>query len=262
MTVTDALPSGAYTLNIAGVEITVFPRSEFVKERFIYKAGEHATFIGPTQNGKTSLAFECLEEVATPELPAYVAVSKPRDPVTDKWGKRLDYRRVSNWPPPYRMSDLWKDKPSGYLVWPKFGDIDNDVANSAQITRLLLAERYTAGVRNQKAILVLDDTFVKSKILKLDSEMMTLLAMSGAMGIGVWVFVQKPTGAGDTALMSYGNSEHLFLCYDPDKRNRERFDEIGGVDPRLVREIVANLKPYQFLYIKRTGRKMCIVDSK
>lgn len=251
--------SGAYQNELG---VWVFPRKEFARERFDYKPGHHVAFIGPTQHGKSRLAFELVEEVADGEnLPVYVAVSKPRDGVTEAAGKRMQLRRVSDWPPKQRLRDYFAEKPKGYLVWPKFGDIDADVANSAAVTRRLLNDRYTAGVKNEHAILFLDDTFVKSRIQKLDPEMRTLLAMSGAMGIGVWVFVQKPTGMGDTAIMSYSASEHIFVCFDPDKRNRQRYDEIGGVDPKLVERIVLNLKPYQFLYIKRTGRFMCIVDK-
>lgn len=239
----------------------VIGRQEFARDRFDYQAGDHIVFGGPTTGGKTTLAFELLRYCATPELPAYIAVSKPRDPVTTEWGHRLGFRRVSQWPAPRTVKELMGEKPRGYLVWPKYGDLNTDVERSAYITRALLMERYAAGARNKQAILVMDDTFVKSKVLGLDKEMTTVLAMAAAMGIGLWVFVQKPTGAGTTALFSYGNAEHVFLTYDPEGRNQVRYDEIGGVDSRVVRDAIKTLLPYQFLYIKRTGRFICIVDK-
>ena len=242
--------------------LTVFSRQEFASERFDYKAGEHVVFGGPTQRGKTTLAFQLLRYVATPELPAYVAVCKPNDPTTAREGARLHFRRVSDWPAPKKIGEVFGgEKPSGYLVWPKFGDIDNDIQRCAEVTRRLLADRYTQGVRNKRGILVMDDTMVKSKILGLDREMTTILAMSGAMGIGQWTFVQKPTDSGRAAIWSYGASEHLFLTHDPDRNSQRRYDEIGGVDPKFVTQATADLKPYQFLYIKRTGKYACIVDS-
>lgn len=242
--------------------VTVFTREEFCRSRFWYKPGQHVLFAGPTQRGKTTLAFNLLEYTATPEMPVYVAVCKPNDPVTAKWGEKLGYRRVTTWPPPPAI-DSAKRHPAGYLIWPMFGNVNEDVARCAQVTRALLEERYASGAKRKKSpcILMLDDTVVKSKILKLDDIMTTHLAMAGAMKIGGWYFVQKPTGSGQAALWSYGMSEHTFLFRDPDKRNRMRYDEIGGVDPRLVSAVTQELDNYQCLYIQRDGARICIVDK-
>lgn len=239
----------------------VFTRNEFAAARFDYKPGEHVLFGGPTQRGKTSLAFQLLEYCATPDLPAFVAVSKPQDKVTAKEGVRLGFRRVDNWPAPMKIGEMWQGKPRGYLIWPRFGDMDNDVTRCAEVTERLLKDRYTRGVRREKGILVMDDTMVKSKILGLDKSMTTILAMSGAMGIGMWTMVQKPTDSGRASLWAYGASEHLFLTRDPDAYNRQRYSEIGGVDPILIKDISKSLGPYEFLYIKRTESYMCIVGK-
>jgi hypothetical protein len=92
--------------------------------------------------------------------------------------------------------------------------------------------------------------------------MVKVLTMSGAMGIGGWFFVQKPTGAGNTAIWSFSQSDHVFIARDPDKRNRERYTEIGGFDSKEVERITMTLERYQFLYLEREHRYMCIVDSK
>lgn len=242
--------------------IAVIPRRKFASEYFDYKPGEHVVFGGPTQRGKTTLAFELLEYVASPDLPAYVAVSKPRDPTTERAGERLGFRRVSNWPAPKKLNEIWDGPPPGYLVWPKFGDMNTDVDRCAAITLRLLEDRYAAGARHKQGILVMDDTMTKSKLMNLDKPLTTHLAMSGAMGIGVWTFVQKPTDSGRTVIWSFSQSEHLFLTHDPDRKSQMRYDEIGGVDPKDVIRYTNSLKPYQFLYIKRTEKHSCIVDSK
>lgn len=240
----------------------VIPRQEFASERFDYKPGQHVVFIGPTQKGKTSLGFTLLEYVATPQLPAYVAVSKPRDPVTEREGKRLGFRRTAEWPASPRVRDLWEDKPSGYLVWPRLGNMDSDLQHASRTTANLIGDIYSGGRVGKKAILVLDDTVIKSKVLNLDREMVTVLTMSGAMGVGGWFFVQKPTDAGKTALWSYSQSEHVFIGNDPDRKNRERLSEIGGFSTAELSEITRTLRPYQYLYVERTHNYMCIVDSK
>jgi hypothetical protein len=240
----------------------VFGRHEFASRRFTYEPGQHVLFAGPTQMaGKTTLAFQLLEYTATPEMPAYVAVSKPDDKVTREEGTRLHYRFVETWPVERKVSELWDGKPPGYVIWPKFGDIDTDAERAAQVTGALLRDRYAAGVRKQPGILVCDDTVVKSKLLGLDRYMTTHLAMAGAMKLGGWYFVQKPTDSGQTSVWAMGNCAHVFMSRDKDRRNRIRYDEIGGFDRNQVGEITNSLKPYQFLYVNNKG-EMCIVDSK
>jgi len=259
---TEASPeeptSGAYQRSD---RIWVFPRKEFCQERFSYKAGQHVVFAGPTQNGKTSLAFDLLEECATVDVPALVVVSKPTDPVTSKRGRELGYRRVEDWPPKTTLKEMRDGKPRGYLLWPKFGDMESDVANASEVTSRFLSYTYANGARNKKAIIILDDTYLKARVLGLDRQMTTIHAMAGAMGIGAWTFIQKPTGAGETMLIAYGSSDHLFLFNEPDKKYRERYGEIGGIDPKLVERTVMSLDEYQALYIRRAGRHMCIVDK-
>jgi len=239
-----------------------FPRDEFASTRFDYKPGEHVVFAGPSQQaGKTTLSFKLLEYQVTPEFPAWVIVSKPKDPVTSREGARLGFRRVDTWPVERKVQELWDGKPRGYLIWPNFGDIDTDAQRASSVSAAVFRDRYAAGVKGDKGIIVADDTVVKSKLLGLDRYMTTHLAMAGAMDVGGWYFVQKPTGSGQAALWSYGNSSHIFLSRDKDRRNRLRYDEIGGVDRGLVGEITQHLKPFQFLYLNGKG-EMCIVDSK
>jgi hypothetical protein len=241
----------------------IIPRDEFCCCRIVIKPGQHIVFAGPTQNGKTELAFCLLEHVATPEIPAYVAVSKPRDPVSSKWGQKLGYRRVSDYPPPPKIKEMFAEgKPSGYLIWPDMSGSDTAVSNAAEVTRKLVNGAYADGAKGKKCILVLDDTVIKSKMLGLDTEMTMVATMAGAMGISGWFFVQKPTDAGKTALWAFSQSDHIFIARDPDKRNRERYTEIGGFDSKEVERISQTLKTYQFLYLERKHRYMCIVDSK
>lgn len=254
MTISDAPPRR----KLHGLEI--FSREEFGSRYFWYEPGQHVLFGGPTQRGKTELAFNMLQYVARPDFPAYVAVCKPNDPTTAKWGKRLGFKRVTSWPIPPQLGS----KPPGYLVWPKFGDVNTDVDQCARVTRSLLENLYAQGAKGKKksqCTIVLDDTVIKSKILRLDDIMTTHLAMAGAMGIGGWYFVQKPTDSGRTAIWSYSMCEHAFLFSDPVKSSRERYDEIGGVDPHFVENVTMALKPFQCLYIRRTGAQMCIIDK-
>jgi hypothetical protein len=244
----------------------VIPRREFASERFDYKPGQHAAFLGPTQRGKTELAFTLLEHTATPEMPAYVIVSKPTDTATSKWARKLGYRPIGEFPPPPKIQEMVNGKPAGYIVWPDMRDPGSAASNATGVSRQVINGIYshaaTRKTRRYPSILVLDDTVAKSKVLHLDNDMVMVLTMAGAMGVGGWFFVQKPTDAGKAAIWSYSQSEHIFITKDPDKRNRERYGEIGGFNPKEIDAVSQSLKPYQFLYLERTHGYMCIVDSK
>src|ERR1700760_485461 len=243
--------------------ITVIRRQAFCRDYFHYKPGEHVVFGGPTTRGKTTLSFDLLEYIANPDFPAYVAVSKPRDKVTAQRGKELGFRRVSEWPPPKKIQEMFGgQRPSGYLVWPQFGDLDTDMERCAVLTEKLLMERYASGVspKSKGGILSLDDTMVKAKIMGLDKPMVTILAMAGAMDIGEWTFVQKPTDSGSTVLWSYEQSTHMFLTKGGDDRMLNRYAEIiGGDHGKMAKRIIPTLKPFEFLYIHKTEGYMNIV---
>lgn len=247
--------------------MTVIRRKSFCRDYFDYKSGEHVVFGGPSQHGKTSLAFDLLEYCATPDHPAYLAVSKPRDPVTERRGKELGFRRVSDWPPPKKLGDyeiFGGKKPPGFLIWPPFGDLNKDMERCAVITEKLLMERYANGAskKSKGGIMVMDDTMVKAKIMGLDKQMVTLLAMAGAMDIGEWVFVQKPTDSGRTTLWGYEMAGHVFLTKGGDDKMLSRYSEIvGSENGAIAKRVIPTLKPYEFLYVHKAKGFICIVGA-
>lgn len=245
--------------------IWVIPRTEFCQSRWIYKKGQHVVFAGPTQRaGKSTLAFALLEYTATPQMPVYVSVSKPADKVTTEEGARLGYRRVSDYPFPATFRELVdkQSKPSGYLIWPDMRDPKTAMGNATDVTSKLIDGVYADGAKGKPCILYLQDTVTKSKVLGLDTQMVMVITMSGAMGIGGWFEVQKPSDAGKAALWSYPNAEHVFISKDPVKRNRDYYNDIGGFDGNVVSTVSMSLQKYQFLYLERSNGYMCIVDSK
>lgn len=241
-----------------------YPRHYFAERVFDYTPGDHVVFGGPTQiSGKTQLAFDLLEFTATPECPAFVAVSKPRDAVTSYYAKKYDWKIVREWPPTKSMREYFGHKYSGYVIWPKFGDLDTDAENAYRVESRMLRDLYAkgAGKKPKHGIVVMDDTRDKEKVIGLKFEMTQYLAMAGAMGLGEWCFVQKGSQQGDTMQMAYPNAQHVFLFYDPTVRGREYYGDIGGVDPDYIDFVLKNLKKRQCLYIKRSGPELAIIDS-
>lgn len=250
----------AFRRNAVGLEVV--PRTLFCARYFHYKPGQHVLFGGPSTHGKTSMAFDLLEYTATPELPCFVAQSKPRDPVTETRAEQLGLETVSEWPPPKRLHEYWRGKPRGYVVKPKFGDLNRDMSRCAELTAKLLNDRYTQGVNGKQGIAVMDDTMIKAKVMGLDGEMVTILAMAGAMGLGLWTFVQKVTDSGRTPLWAYSQSAHKFLLHDPVQAAQKVYADKVSMDWRDYARATGSLEEYQFLYVNTEKNYLCVVDAK
>jgi hypothetical protein len=230
-----------------------FSRDEFIAERWDYSAGEHVTFLAPTQAGKTTLAFELLEETATVDVPAIVLVQKRKDDTLSKWTEHFKSKgwiQTKVWPP----NPLRKKAP-GYILWPAHSkDPDETNTRLRGIFRRAILDSYNKGNR----ILFADETYYLSDRLDLDDELIQIWAQGAGMGCALWAATQRPA---HVPLWAYSQAEHLFIANDPDRRARIRYGEIGGINPKFVEQQVERLPKYHWLYIRRTGPKTCIVEA-
>lgn len=233
--------------------VRAYTRSDFVERVWAYQAGQHVTILGPTGSGKTHLAYQLLEQTAHPDLPALVLVMKPRDKTTSKFTKRVAYRKVTNWP---QLPSPWRPrKPPGWVLWPKHTfDPDVDLVEHWAVFRRAVLDSYKRGNR----ILFADETRSLERELGLNREMVTVWTKGRSMGTGIWAASQVPKFISTEA---YSQASHVFLANIPDRRDQERFGEISGVDPALVRHVVQNLKRHQWLYIRQEDGAMCVVEA-
>lgn len=212
------------------------------------------TLIGPTGYGKTTLAYQLMQKTTTPELPGLILVMKPQDDTVAEWTKRLGYKIIRDWPPPPSLSPFGR-KVSGYVLWPKHTfEPNTDEPEHYRIFRKAILGSYKSGNR----IIFADELYSLVNELDLRRELVTLWSKGRSMRTGLWGATQKPT---HVPLWAYNQAEHLFLSYEPDKRGRERFAEIGGVDPKIINDTVLQLEKFQWLYIRRDGGTMCIIEK-
>lgn len=229
---------------------------EFLDEVFDYQAGEHVTVLAPSGGGKTHLLYELLEVTARPELQGIVFVMKPRDETVDKFTKRTGFRVVRQWPPPLRTR-LGSSKPPGWALWPKHS-FDPDVDDSRQwaIFKSAIQDSYKRGDR----ILVADETYSLENELPnggLTKWIRMVQTKGRSMRAGMWAASQRPA---NISMWAY-QAHHLFLGNDPTDDAQKRLSEIGAaVDKHLVREVIGELRQYEWLYIHRDSRTMCIVE--
>jgi len=228
------------------MRVASFSRDEFLNERFDYQPGEHTSFIEPTQGGKTHLMYQMLDVAMTqnPQLRTVSLMPKSRDPATHQWAERLDLKIIDGWPPP---KGWFADAPRGYVLWPKHlkgADPAVNRAHLAGIFRRCAHDQFQRG----DSITVADDIYVLAVLMDLNMDLEEFWVAGSAGGAGLWGTLQKPSGTlggGSVSSFTYNSPTHVILGHDPDERNQKRFSEIGGVDPKMVSGLVANLPKHR-----------------
>lgn len=237
------------------------PRLDFIRSVWRYVMGEHVTFIGATQSGKTTLAFQLLDATTSTDLQGVVLVMKPKDDVPATWMKRLGYKRVNTWPP-ITASRFHPSKPRGWVVWPKLGDIEADDSRLRTVFHAVFRENYSGSAKRKTGgrIIFADEvTGLVDLGGHLPSDLNSTWMRGSSMRLGMWAATQRPFYA---PMHAYNAARHLFLHRDDDERNLKRYTEIGGVDPALIWQVVTTqLNLHEFLYIRKTDRTMCIVEA-
>lgn len=208
------------------------------------------SFIGPTGSGKTHLALPLLARSVREGLPGYITVMKPRDKTVGDFLKAHDgWKRILTYPPPPAVGK----RPRGYVVWPHHtNDPEADERRHEEIFRRMHRQLYVKG----DSIIFDDEAVSLVREMNMRADLVRIWTKGRSIGAGLWAATQRPSLV---PLEMYDQAEHLFLAHDADRRNRERFGEIGGVDPDMVMWVVEHLPKWHWLYIRRSDRTMCVV---
>jgi len=168
---------------------------------------------------------------------------------------------VRDWPPSRLRRLVLREKRPGWVLWPgETDDPDADDRRHAAIFRRCLRERYRSAGRakGKPCIVFADETYSLEHEMKLTRDLVRIWTKGRSVGCGLFAASQRPVWISRWALQAH----HLFLGYDPDRQMQQRYGEIGGgIDPDVVRDAVARLKEFQFLYLNRQERTMAIIDA-
>lgn len=246
------------------MRIARFGREEFLTSRWDYRPGQHVSVIAPTQNGKTTWLFELLRNSDTSwcSVPPVMLVAKPQDRVVAAGLEDIGYAETPRWPPRRRRGWWREEEPAGFGLWPRhLKDVEpeQNAAHLARAFRPALQDLYWKG----NSICIADEVYHLCVVLGLSTQLTQHWTQGGGMGSGLWSATQKPSGTQQGSIPSfmYNSPTHTFLGRDPDKRNRDRFGEIGGVDAKFLSETVLKLQKYEWLYIHRDGPWYAIVEA-
>jgi hypothetical protein len=244
------------------MRVARFSRAEFLASYWNYRPGEHVSLIGPTQQaGKTRMLFDLLgaTDWSWCSVPPTVLVAKPRDSTVAAGTGRLGWEVTSRWPP---RKKVFSAQPPGYAMWPKHlkdATVEQNNAHLRTAFEPAIQDHFWKG----NSLIVADEVYYLSSVLGMDDLLIRHWTQGMGMGAGLWSATQRPSGTSGKPIpgFMYNSATHTFLARDPDKRNRQRFAEIGGVDPELIEYTTMNLAPFQFLYIHRAGPYMAIVEA-
>lgn len=206
-----------------------------------WKQGEHISVIGTTGTGKTILETELLK---VRDHVVFIA-TKPEDTSLSRLEKR-GYVRVHAFPkhPP--------DDIDRYLLWvPGAGSMspeaqlrDRAVIKDA-LTRIF--EGPKGGRPGRWAVCIDEARYVSDPaFLGLQQQIKHILIQGRSLKLSLVLGFQRPSWVPAEA---YDQPSYLFIAQDNDRRNVQRFREIGGVDGETVAQTVKALRRFEWCFV-------------
>jgi hypothetical protein len=244
-------------------------RREWLEDYFDWNPGEHIVEIEPTGGGKTTLAYQVIDQIIR-RYPGQSFVSfmpKPRDPSTVAWAAALNLRETPVWPP---QRKLLQPKPTGYVLWPRHR-MDLPPSERKRLVGDVLKTGLNAQYVRGNSLSLIDDAHSAATYMDLNDHIEEILVNGRAGGAAVFLALQKPSGtinAGGITTYAYQSPTHFLFGKDTVAANLKRLSEIGGgIDPAKVEDIVRNLRLYrigkntisQKLYIDKRGPYLALV---
>jgi hypothetical protein len=220
---------------------------DFMNLIFDWRQNQHVGAVGPTEQGKTNLIYHILERR---KYVTYFSI-KTYDETLDAYATHGGYERIEEWPPmrkrlgksrPYTAAEMPRR-----LLWPDATELDSEQHQIVQFDNAL-KDIYSRG----GWCTVLDDYWYIANILKFELHTKKFLANARSNYIPMVIAAQRP--AGNRLVELFDQTTHLFFFRDNDEPNLKRISGVGSLSSKAIQAFVANLEPYQALYINtRTG---------
>lgn len=213
----------------------------FINYVFDWQQDEHVAEIGPTGTGKSNLTYAILP------LRQYTTffATKPRDQTLEKFARSGGFVKIEDWPPtkgrgPLKRPLTAEEMPKR-LLWPPVRSL-NAIGNQREVFAKAIADIYAQGCW----CVVWDEFWYMCTLLKLENEARVFLQQARSNMISFVMGAQRPSRV---PLEVFDQSTHLFFSRDNDERNLERISGVGWLASQPIKQLVASLEKYQFLYI-------------
>ena len=260
-----------YVDEIPDSKVQVIPRKRFIAEfGEQYQPGQHVTFLGPSGRGKTTLAMQLLLSARQHNLDLRAVVLhgkiRNRDHVISDLQKHSGMPIVTSWPPGGIRARHRARKYRGAILRPLVKPLDNPQQENDLLTSEYRKATHSSYHAPQKkpVILLVDEAHQTHTDLGLRKECEGPL-MRGRPVCGEWSLVQSGRYV---SYHVYDQAEWVFMFYDPDRKNQERYSEIGDVDPKELVALTRQLKTKtvsdgstisEALVFRRSGSQLAIV---
>lgn len=198
-----------------------------------WRQGEHVTIIGPTGQGKTTLALDLMGQRGYP----LIIATKPRDATMERMRRGREWDVIRQWPPKHNRTILWPR-----MVKP------SDKYDQSAIIRDALTRVFVAG---GYAVLIDELSYVIDE-LKCRDEITQIWQQGRALGISLVTCILRPS---HIPLLAYDQATHIIMFRDNDERNLKRMGGLGHWSRDEIVGQVSQLNRHEFLILNtRTGQ--------
>jgi hypothetical protein len=210
-----------------------------------WQQNQHMALVGCTDCGKSTALHAMLP------LRDYVTLfgTKITDKTLDTFIADGTFSRLYDWPP--KKGHLIKRKVTAAemprrLLWPDVSSLEA-VPGMAPVFNKAVSDIYGSG----GWCTVWDEFWLQCEILKMRQTAKILLQQARSNDISMVMGMQRPAWIPPEV---FDQTRHLLFWRDNDELNLRRIGGVGWLAAGPIKAFVANLDPFQFLYVNnRTG---------
>lgn len=214
---------------------------------FQWSAGEYVTIYGPKGYGKTTV----LLELAKRRKYVVILANKVRDRTLETFIKANNFTEIDSWPK--RPVNKYK-----IVLWPRFEGKHSFQEQHDIFDAAINGTRKEPGIFRQGGWTVAFDEMLYltgRDGIGLDQEVRMMYTQGRSNDLSIVGGSQRPF---DVPKYMSNQADHFFYFQYSDRDELDRLAGVTGNLSKEVREIVPNLKKYEFMYINRETRSYTV----